>query len=95
MKIDFNAEDSLRNLFEAIGLFLFFEVQFQRDLASERLGGPKAKWPGPERPHGHDGMAMAIKGWKLSRDGNRGCPCGSGIKLKDCCGPVLHAKGIL
>lgn len=95
MKIDFRSDGSLEKLLEAVGLFLFLQLHFQRDLATERSGGPKAVWPGPERPHGHPGMMQAIKGWKLSRDGNRGCACGSGFKFKECCGPKLREKGFI
>lgn len=93
--IDFRAPDSLESLMQKTAAFLLLQVSFQKDLVAERAGGPRAKWKGSERKHGMAGIAEVARGWTISRDGNRPCPCWKGLKFRKCCGPHLIIRGLI
>lgn len=82
--IDFSKQESLKDLFAVLRVFLFKERMYQRDLIIQAITGKSAIWPGEARTHGIKGIIEAIQ----ERGGVRPeepCPCGSGRKFKRCC----------
>ena len=82
--IDFADENSLRKLIGVVHTFLLKERIYQRRLSLAELQGGIAEWPGPDRSHGIEGIREAIRDMGgVGR--NSPCPCGSGLKFKQCC----------
>lgn len=82
--IDFRRTDSLGELLATTVIFLRKEVMYQRALERELSGGPRAAWPGEDRPHGTKGLAQAVR----DRGGighEEPCICGSGSPFGNCC----------
>lgn len=59
--IDFSKSDSLKELLKCIGVFLYKETLYQRDLRSSRITGVPPKWPGEDRSHGVEGIKEAAR----------------------------------
>lgn len=82
--ITFASDSSLRDLFAVVHTFLLKERIYQRRLAHAKILGGRAKWPGPDRSHGTEGIREAVR--EVGGVGrNSPCPCGSGEKFKQCC----------
>lgn len=81
--VDFSKQDSLNAFFAVLQTYLFKQWIFQRALAREQFTGRPAVWPGEARSHGVAGVAEAVQdAGRLGR--NAPCPCGSGLKFKNC-----------
>lgn len=81
--IEFGRSNALSLFLTALRIFFTHQWVYQRRKQKERLGGPKAKWPGVMRPHGIEGLRDAVQ----SRGGlgpNDPCLCGSGKEYKSC-----------
>jgi len=89
--IDFTRREALERLLECLGVFLFKEYLYQKDLLNSLVTGTTATWPGEAHAHGITGLREAIRergGWGR----NVPCPCGSGMKFKRCCLPQVQSR---
>ena len=82
--VNFANEDSLRDLFAVLRVFLFKERLYQRDLIIQAITGKRAVWPGEARPHGIRGIIAAIRDHG-EIDPKEPCFCGSGQRFIHCC----------
>ena len=81
--INFRDYNAMERLLEVIKAFLVLERIYQRRIQREKETGVKAKWPGPQRSHGYDGLAEAIRDRGGLRDTDL-CICGSGKRFARC-----------
>jgi hypothetical protein len=79
--LDFTKSQESEKLFEHLHIFLLSERFYQRDVLTS---GRKAKWPGPDRAHGMEGVIEALREKCIVIGRNSDCFCGSGRKLKRC-----------
>lgn len=81
--IDFADPNSLNDLIAVIHTFLSKQRIYQKRLAKTVIAGGVASWPGEDRSHGEMGIREAIQAMGgVGR--NEPCPCGSGLKYKQC-----------
>jgi hypothetical protein len=81
--INFRDQHSLKQLLEVIQTFLILQRIYQARIRRESETGVEAKWPGPQRSHGLDGLLEAIRDRGGLRDGEL-CICGSGLRFARC-----------
>ncbi len=86
--IDFSNQESLKDLFAVLRVFLFKERMYQRDLIIQAITGKRAVWPGEARAHGIKGIIEAIQERRGLRPEEQ-CLCGSGRKFKRCCQSII------
>lgn len=84
-KIDFTNAAAITKMIGRLSVYLTQQEIYQRRLKRQSKGGPKAIWPGPERPHGDEGTKEVID--ELIAFGERSpCSCKSGRLFKNCHG---------
>jgi hypothetical protein len=82
-EINFREFDALAKLLEVIKTFLVLQRIYQRRIVAEKNTGVPARWPGPQRSHGLDGLLEAI-GARGGINDDDLCICGSGRRYARC-----------